>query len=202
MNKAEIRSEPSAAAELRRAQILDATLSVVGQGGVDAVRHRRVAAAAGLPLGSITYYFRSRDALLLAAFQHFLEQNTAFIDGVWSGFDGTCSEDVVQFIAEMVRQEFQEPSRVRAEYELILYAARNEALAAALRKWERDTTARVAEVLERLGAHRPFSAARTLMEMVRGFELLRLVNAHPDDELEERLRDVLAAALERRQEQT
>ncbi len=63
-------------------------------------------------------------------------------------------------------------------------------------------TARVAEVLERLGAQRPFSTARTLMELVRGFELLRLVKAHNDDELEARLRDVLAPALEQREKRS
>ncbi|MBW2458975.1 MAG: TetR family transcriptional regulator [Deltaproteobacteria bacterium] len=186
--------EPSPA-QLKRWQILDATLGVVGDGGVDAVRHRRVAAEAGLPLGSITYYFRSRDELIRAAFEHFLEQNTAFMNALSADFEGGNAEDVVQFIVEMVRQEFEHPARVRAEYELILYASRDEALAEAFGSWERDTTARVAEVLERLGAARPFSAARTLMELVRGFELVRLVRAHGEDELEGRLREVLAAAL-------
>src|SRR5262245_39003846 len=178
-------------------QILEATLRVVGDGGVDAVRHRKVAATARLPLGSITYYFGSRDDLIQAAFEHFLEANTIFLQKVWSGFDGTSVQQVVDFVLEMVRREFKQPWRVRAEYELILYAARNEALAVVFRHWERQTTARVAEVLERLGARRPFSTARTLIEVIRGFELLRLVQAHPDDELESRLRDLLAPAFER-----
>src|SRR5262245_32511112 len=117
------RSSPDA----RREQILDATLRVIGDGGVDAVRHRRVAAAAGLPLGSITYYFASRDELLQAAFEHFLLQNNVFLDDIWSGFAGRSSEDIVRFVVEMVRREFETPARVRAEYELILHASRNEA---------------------------------------------------------------------------
>ncbi len=182
-------------AEIRRRQILEATLRVVGASGVDGVRHRRVAAEADLPLGSITYYFSSRDDLIGAAFAHFLETNTAFITGLWASFAGTSLDDVVDFIVEMVRLEFATPERVHAEYELILYAARREALGAAFRKWERDITSQVAEVLERLGARSPFAAARTLMELVRGFEVLRLVQAHPEDELRGRLRLVLAAAV-------
>jgi len=180
--------------DLRRRQLLEATLAVIGDGGVDAVRHRRVAAEAGLPLGSITYYFSSRDALIEEAFELFLQTNTEFIDGLWTSFDGTSVDDVVGFIVEMVRVEFEDPRLLRAEYELIIYAARHEELAEPFRKWEQNTTSRVAEVLERIGAPRPFSTARTLMELVRGFELLRLVRTHPEDELAERLREVLNAA--------
>ena len=48
----------------RREQILEATLRVIGREGREAVTHRAVAEEAGVPLGSTTYYFDSRDDLL------------------------------------------------------------------------------------------------------------------------------------------
>src|SRR4051812_47861783 len=54
----------------RREQILDATLRVIGRSGRQAVTHRAVAEEAGVPLGSTTYYFDSRDDLLQQALEH------------------------------------------------------------------------------------------------------------------------------------
>ncbi|MHC4910387.1 MAG: TetR/AcrR family transcriptional regulator [Planctomycetota bacterium] len=61
----------------RRLLLLETTLRLVAVGGVDAVTHRRVAQAAGVPLGSTTYYFDSREHLLREAFRHYLEQARA-----------------------------------------------------------------------------------------------------------------------------
>ena len=41
----------------RRARILRATLEIIGSEGVHAASYRRIAAQAGVPLGSATYYF-------------------------------------------------------------------------------------------------------------------------------------------------
>src|SRR5258707_13019985 len=54
----------------RREQILDAALRVIGQSGRESGTHRAVAEEAGVPLGSTTYYFDSRDDLLVQALEH------------------------------------------------------------------------------------------------------------------------------------
>lgn len=48
----------------RAEQILDAAIAVLGGQGTRELTHRAVDAAAGLPQGSTSNYFRSRDALL------------------------------------------------------------------------------------------------------------------------------------------
>ncbi len=55
----------------RRDRIIDACLDVVAEFGVAGTSHRRVAAAAGVPLGSMTYHFSGMDDLLRAAFARF-----------------------------------------------------------------------------------------------------------------------------------
>ena len=50
----------------RRADILAAACELLAHGGTAAVTHRQVAERAGVPNGSIRYYFATRDALLTA----------------------------------------------------------------------------------------------------------------------------------------
>lgn len=51
----------------RRNRVVRAAITVIAEEGIDALTHRRVAAAAGVPLGSTTYHFGSLDDLLAAA---------------------------------------------------------------------------------------------------------------------------------------
>lgn len=55
----------------RRDRIIEATLEVIASEGVDGTSMRRVAAAAGVPLGSMTYHFSGREELLTQAFARF-----------------------------------------------------------------------------------------------------------------------------------
>ncbi len=57
----------------RREKIIQATLEAVKTYGVHAVTHRKIAAIAQVPLGSMTYYFAGMDALLSEAFTLFTE---------------------------------------------------------------------------------------------------------------------------------
>ena len=59
----------------RREALLDAVLQVVAEEGVDAVTHRRVADVAGLPLASTTYWFESKEHLLMAALERAAERD-------------------------------------------------------------------------------------------------------------------------------
>ncbi len=70
--------------EARRELILDTTLRLIASGGVDSVTHRRVAEDAGIPLGSTTYYFDSKEHLLREAFEHYLASATRLqSDVIW-----------------------------------------------------------------------------------------------------------------------
>ncbi|WP_228045849.1 TetR/AcrR family transcriptional regulator [Saccharopolyspora montiporae] len=55
----------------RRSRIIDATLGLIAADGVAGVSHRKVAAHADVPLGSMTYHFANMDELLREAFERF-----------------------------------------------------------------------------------------------------------------------------------
>ena len=58
----------------RKSRIIDAAIEVIAEHGVAGTTSRRIAAAADVPLGSITYHFDSIDDLLEQAFRRHAEQ--------------------------------------------------------------------------------------------------------------------------------
>lgn len=58
----------------RRDRIIDACLDVIARVGVAGVSHRKVADAADVPLGSMTYHFSGMHDLLHQAFSRFADQ--------------------------------------------------------------------------------------------------------------------------------
>jgi DNA-binding transcriptional regulator YbjK len=184
------------AAEGRRRTILEAAVRVIGQGGPDAITHRKVAATARVPLGSLTYYFGSREELVREAFRFYIAEVSALLNDVQRESRPRSAAELVEVLLEVTRREFMEPAMVRAEYEMILYAARDEAVARDFLAWERSLEARAAALLELLDAPRPFDGGRTLVDLVRGFELERLAGREGgEQDLRRRLRTVVAALI-------
>src|SRR5215467_2939637 len=63
----------------RRERLIEVTIELVAREGIDAVTHRRVAELAQVPLGSTTYYFASREEMLVEALKTFGRQEIAAI---------------------------------------------------------------------------------------------------------------------------
>jgi AcrR family transcriptional regulator len=61
----------------RREHLLDAAITVLGERGIHALSHRAVDAQAGLPAGSASNHFRTRDALLEAVVDRFAARERA-----------------------------------------------------------------------------------------------------------------------------
>lgn len=58
----------------RREQLLDAAITVLGERGIHALSHRAVDTQAGLPAGSTSNHFRTRDTLLEAAVERIADR--------------------------------------------------------------------------------------------------------------------------------
>lgn len=63
------RSEPG-----KRDRIIEVTLDLIVEHGVAGATYRTVAEAAGVPLGSMTHRFTSRESRLLSAFTRFMDE--------------------------------------------------------------------------------------------------------------------------------
>jgi DNA-binding transcriptional regulator YbjK len=190
----EIGNAGSHTEEDRREVILEAAIRIIGEGGPDAITHRAVAARARVALGTVSYYFSSREELVREAFRFYLSSATRFLAGLERETEPGSVNELADFLVEVARREFMEPELVRSEYELILYAARDDLLAREFNSWERFLEAQLAARLERLGAQRPMDSSRTLIDLVRGFELERFTRPDADlVDLRRRLLPLLAA---------
>ena len=59
--------------EARRVQLIEATIDCIARRGFAELTLARVAEAAGLSVGIVNFYFKSKDALLIATFTHMVE---------------------------------------------------------------------------------------------------------------------------------
>ena len=82
--------------EQRRQLILDAAMRIVVRDGVRGVRHRAVAAEAGVPLSATTYYFKDIDDLLNDTFAQYVERSAAFMAKLWQSTEGKLRELVAK----------------------------------------------------------------------------------------------------------
>jgi AcrR family transcriptional regulator len=171
-----------------RDAILDATLDIIADHGIDAVTHRRVADQAGVSPGSTTHHFSSREELIGEAFRFYLRQADRFLMTINEEVRASVSdplERVRQFATEVIRREFVHPGErlIRAEHEMLLYASTDSELASRVRAWDTRWVGQVAGDLEAAGWPRPIETSRTLFNLIRGYELERLLN--PKLEVEE-----------------
>ena len=168
-----------------RKAILWATLEIIASHGIDAVTHRRVAERAGVSPGSTTHHFASREDLLREAFRFYLTHGDRLLTTIDAKNRASVSdplERVRRFATEIIRREFIEPGAgfIRAEHEMLLFASTDSELASHVRAWDARWAASIAGDFEAAGWPRPVEAARTLMNLIRGYELERLLDPQAD----------------------
>jgi TetR/AcrR family transcriptional regulator, regulator of biofilm formation and stress response len=147
--------------ERRRAQLIEATLTVVEREGVGGVSHRAVAAVAGVSPSAALHHFSTLDELLVAAL---ISANQSSIDAVDSVEDTAGLADV------LAEQIVEHRTRFVAIYELYLLAARRRALRPEAHRW----IASVEEAAQRLGADE--TGARALCAALDGLGLQALLS--------------------------
>ena len=163
---------PSRKGDLRRTKIADTTIDILAARGSRGLTHRAVDAAAGLPDGSTSYYFRSRGALLIAAAERLAQLDLA-PDG--EGNPGVAAERAIgvhglcDLFARLVHEQATtHRRRTLARYELSLEGARNPEVAVVMTAIGARFTGIAARMLEDLGAHDPVGDARALIATCAG----------------------------------
>jgi TetR/AcrR family transcriptional regulator, regulator of biofilm formation and stress response len=119
--------------EARRQQILAAAVHVIAEVGVGDVTHRRVAALAGVPLGSTTYYFPTLDDLVASALREATEYARAGLEA-WAE-ELTVSHDLPATFVELAERSLVDRGQALLEYEMYLAAARTPELRPAAQLW-------------------------------------------------------------------
>ncbi len=156
-----------------RDRILRATLRLIGEHGVGSVTNRRVATAAGVSLGSLTYHFPSKAELLRASLARHVEDEIGRISAVATRLTGIEPDDVPAEAARAMASLPSGPEEV-ATLELHLHASRDplmrEAAIRSIAAYDRLAAA----VLTALGIPDAESRARAVVALLYGLALRRL----------------------------
>ena len=175
-------TEPRGAA--RRREILEATVRVIGRGGVEAVEHRAVAAEAGVPLGSTTYYFDSKADMVAQALHHVADRETERVEEQVQVVRAEDPDGLPErFVDWAMDQAFADRVVLLAQYELYLEGARRVELRPAAERWDGAWHSLHEAALKRLGAPDPGRRAQLLCAGIDGLILQFLATGRDLGEL-------------------
>jgi DNA-binding transcriptional regulator YbjK len=167
----------------RRERLIEATIDLVAREGTDAVTHRRVAELAQVPLGSTTYYFASREEMLVEALKVFGHQEITAIRAWFAELlrhkpsSRRYVDELIEFLAPQVTDDRW---RTVAQYALLCEAARRPELQAVAREWNEAWRAAVEELFRALRLPDPEFGARMLLAMLDGLLLGQLAAPEPN----------------------
>jgi DNA-binding transcriptional regulator YbjK len=168
--------------------LLDASLHVIGTRGLREATHRAVETQAGVPHGSVTYYFGNRDGLLAAAVERMRELDehrvAAMAQQLVMAFATSGLDAVIDAVAEGGAAMFEENRiSMQARYEMLLAGARDEAIGTLMQDCTRIFWELAKPVAIAAGSPDPDGDARNLMAMLDGLFFDQLTKGPPDPEL-------------------
>lgn len=160
-------------------QLLDAAIEIIAEQGIRQLTHRAVDARAGLPLGSTSNHFRTRESLLGGVLDRILERETAAWRSV--GFDDAAAdpESVAAALGALVRVlDQQHPALTRARYALVLEANGHPELRHRIEEARTRITTLLVPLLAAAGSRSPQAHVRLVLALVDGLLVARLTAPH------------------------
>jgi DNA-binding transcriptional regulator YbjK len=172
----------------RRTALLDAALHVIGTRGLREATHRAVETEAGVPHGSVTYYFGSRDGLLSAAVERMRELDEARVatmaQQLITAFASAEADAVIDAVAEGAAAMFEEQrTAMQARYEMLLAGSRDEELGRLMRECTEVFWNLAKPVAIAAGSQDPDGDARIIMAMADGLYFDALTKGEHDPAL-------------------
>jgi DNA-binding transcriptional regulator YbjK len=149
----------------RRDRIIEAALDLIAAEGVAGTSHRKVAALADVPLGSMTYHFAGMDELLQEAFTRFAMRISDRFERRMA--KASSSDEVKEAVVEMILEDtYGDQNSLVLTLELYTLAARQPAFKHLTHDW----MMRSRRAFER---HIEPSVARQLDALVEGLSIHR-----------------------------
>jgi DNA-binding transcriptional regulator YbjK len=154
--------------------LLSAAVDVVAERGVGGATHRAIAARAGVPLSTTSYFFGSLDELIVEALRAFVVASIEELDDLTRAVSESALSPA-QTVQLLVDTLVAEPrASTIAQFEIYLEAARRSELQAEVKKILASFEDLARSTLRSLGARDPKQGARALVAVADGFALQRL----------------------------
>jgi AcrR family transcriptional regulator len=182
----------------RREDLLDAAITLVGERGLHGLTHRALDAAAGLPAGSTSNYFSTRDKLLNAVIERHADRERA-------GFDELAAEIVPGQPADLGRALARyiltatgpHRSFTLARYAILVEAAIRPEMHERLRATGRRVTLWYSNWMRLLGSTDPVRDTRFIGNYITGLVLHQLSYPDPDFDPADDITAMIEAVLKR-----
>lgn len=175
----------------RRTALLDAALELVGTQGMRGLTHRAVDAAADLPSGSTSNYFRTREALVLGIVERFIARERAMATGPHDEVDPT-PDGVATALGRFVDRALGPDRAVTlARYAILVETARTPTLREGMRSGADQVDRWSLDLVTRAGSRDPQRDLGLLANYVTGLVLHELALPSPDLDATARIRGVI-----------
>lgn len=177
----------------RKEAIREAALRVVGDKGLAGLSMRAIASEADLPLGALGYYFKTKDDLILAAFElHTRREADRMLTAVMGVSANADAEEVAEKLTMYIQRGLtEERTSLVAEYEFLTESTRNPELARISRAWRQALQLQISHIAARLGSDDPETDAEIILSVVAGLEIDHL-SVPPDPATRQAIRDALS----------
>ncbi|PVG83906.1 TetR family transcriptional regulator [Nocardioides gansuensis] len=163
----------------RRTLLLDRALDLVGTDGMRGLTHRAVDAAAGVPPGSTSNHFRTREALLAGLVGRFVERERASAEAALEA-PVRDRRDLVAMFASFARAATgEERAATLARYALLVETAQRPELRDTLLGAGAQVNAWAADLLRAAGSRHPERDTDIVANFVTGLVLHELAMPDP-----------------------
>ena len=175
----------------RRTSLLDAALELVGTQGMRALTHRAVDAAAGVPPGSTSNHFRTREALLLGIVERFIVREREMVTEPRGEVDASPHGVATALGHYVERATGPDRTVTLARYAILVETAQNPALRPGMAPGAAEVDAWTLDLVTRAGSSDPQRDRGILANYVTGMVLHELALPTPDLDAARRIRTVI-----------
>ncbi|MEV6135618.1 TetR/AcrR family transcriptional regulator [Nocardia sp. NPDC051990] len=178
----------------RRTLLADAAIETLARSGLRGLTHRAVDQTAGLPEGSCSNHFRTRESLLEAAVHRLAELDTDEL--ATEPVDNPAVDEIADILNNLVgRFTTTDRDRMLARYELALESTRRTQLRTALIDSGARIRAIASELFAELGAPAPEVRAHAFVACLDGLIFDQLAGAGTPDRYSQHLNEIIRILL-------
>ena len=164
----------------REARLLDAAIDVLATGGMRQLTHRAVDTAAGLPAGSTSNRFRTREALIVGVLRRILQLETE----LWTTLAIDTRTPTIEAFAALIDRLLVEVTHgghalTQARRAVFVDAANQPALRREIERAQEEIGSWLAPFLEELGSSAPSRDVQYLLALMDGLAGNQLVRPMP-----------------------
>ncbi len=181
----------------RRTAILDAAIETVGSRGIRGLTHRSVDDAAGLPTGSTSNLFRSRDRLLEGIVERFAQRERAAFEQIAMSAVPLTLEDLGRTLADFAVASVRDNRSITlARYALLVEGALRPTLQRTLADTGAAVNAWATQWFRVVGSQHPERDRNVVANYVTGLTLHELAMPSVDFDPTEPITDLIRVLME------